>query len=53
MKPKIDSLESGRLLLEVRNESHATELYEPLCEKDHYHYTRREVYRVNQWVFLK
>lgn len=50
MKPKIDSLESERLLLEIRNESHATELYEPFCEKDLYHYTRREVPPSCEWL---
>lgn len=31
MKPKIDSLESERLRLEIRKESHAAELYELFC----------------------
>jgi ribosomal-protein-alanine N-acetyltransferase len=50
MKPKIDSLESERLLLEIRKESHATELYELFCEKDLYHYTRREVPPSSEWL---
>lgn len=41
MTPKIDSLESIRLLLEPRKEHHAFELFELLCEPDLYHYTRR------------
>jgi hypothetical protein len=40
MNLKIDSLESERLLLEVRKESHTTELYELFCEKDLYHYMK-------------
>ena len=34
MKPKIDSIESERLVLETRRESHANELYELFCESN-------------------
>jgi [ribosomal protein S5]-alanine N-acetyltransferase len=50
MKPKIDSLESDRLLLEIRRESHATELFELFCEKDLYHYTTRTVPLSIEWL---
>ncbi len=43
MKPKIDSMESERLLLEIRRGSHATELFELFCEKDLYNYMKRDV----------
>lgn len=43
MKLKIDSLESEQLLLETRKESHAPELYELFCEKDLYHYMKRDI----------
>lgn len=50
MKLKIDSLESERLLLEVRHEFHAAELYELFCEKDLYHYMKREVPVSAEWL---
>lgn len=50
MKPKIDSLESKRLLMEIRKESHAAELYPHFCEKDLYHYTRRDVPPSADWL---
>lgn len=50
MKPKIDSLESERLVLEVRKEHHANELYELFCEKDLYHYMKRDVPQSAKWL---
>jgi len=50
LKLKIDSLESGRLLLEVRKESHAPELYELFCEKDLYHYMKRDIPVSEEWL---
>ena len=50
MKPKIDSLESKRLLLEIREESHAAELYPLYCEKDLYHYTTRDIPISIDWL---
>lgn len=50
MKPKIDSLESKRLVLEVRKEHHASELYELFCEKDLYHYMVRDVPLSAEWL---
>lgn len=50
MKPKIDSLESERLLFEIRKESHAAELYELFCDTDLYHYTRREIPPSVEWL---
>ncbi len=50
MNLKIDSLESERLLLEVRKESHATELYELFCEKDLYHYMNRDIPVSAEWL---
>ena len=34
MKPKIDSFESERLVLEVREEHHANQLYDLFLERD-------------------
>ena len=50
MKLKIDSLESERLLLEVRKESHAAELYELFWEKDLYHYMKMDVPVSSEWL---
>jgi RimJ/RimL family protein N-acetyltransferase len=50
MKPKIDSLESERLVLEVRKEHHANELYELFCEKDLYHYMKRDIPPSAEWL---
>lgn len=50
MKLKIDSIESTRLLLEIRKESHAAELYELFCEKDLYHYIKRDVPVSKEWL---
>ena len=50
MKPKIDSIESERLVLEVRKEHHANELYELFCEKDLYHYMKRDVPSSAEWL---
>ncbi len=43
MKSKIGSIESKRLVLETRQESHANELYELLCEKDLYEFIARDI----------
>lgn len=50
MKPKIDSFESERLVLEMRKEHHANELYELFCEKDLYHYMKRDVPPSVEWL---
>jgi ribosomal-protein-alanine N-acetyltransferase len=50
MTPKIDLLESNRLLLEPRKEIHATELYESFCEKDLYHFMKRDVPPSKEWL---
>ncbi|MFY7991760.1 MAG: GNAT family N-acetyltransferase [Bacteriovoracaceae bacterium] len=50
MKPKIDSLESERLLLEIRQESHAAELYPFFCNRDLYHYTKRDIPPSASWL---
>lgn len=50
MKPMIDSLESERLVLEVRKEHHAAELYQLFCEPDLYHYMIRDVPPSAQWL---
>lgn len=50
MKPKIDSMESERLVLETRKESHASELYELFCEKDLYHFMKRDVPPSMEWL---
>lgn len=43
MNAKIDSFESSRLLLEVRREFHAKEVFEDLCEPDIYLYMSRNI----------
>jgi ribosomal-protein-alanine N-acetyltransferase len=43
MKAKIDKIVSERLLLEVREEYHAAELYDLLCDQDLYHYIKRDI----------
>lgn len=43
MQPKIDSLESQRLLLEPRKEAHAIELFDFFCEPDLYTFIKREI----------
>ncbi len=50
MKPKMDSLESKRLRMEIRVESHAAELYEHFCDKELYHYTRRDIPPSSSWL---
>jgi RimJ/RimL family protein N-acetyltransferase len=50
MNPKIDAIESDRLLLEVRKESHGRELYSLFCEKDLYHYMIRDVPVSEEWL---
>lgn len=50
MLPKIDQLRSKRLLLEVRKEHHADELYDLFCEKDLYDYTMREIPPSKEWL---
>jgi ribosomal-protein-alanine N-acetyltransferase len=50
MKPKIDSLESEQLLLEIRREFHAAELYELFCDIDLYHYMKRDVPPSTKWL---
>jgi ribosomal-protein-alanine N-acetyltransferase len=50
MKPKFDSIESERLVLEMRKEHHASELYELFCEKDLFHYMKRDVPPSVEWL---
>jgi ribosomal-protein-alanine N-acetyltransferase len=50
MKPKIDSFESERLVLEVRQEHHANQLYELLHDKDLYHFINRDVPSSLEWL---
>lgn len=50
MTPKIDSIESDRLHLEIRRESHAAELFKPLCEKEIYRYMIRDVPESIRWL---
>ena len=50
MKPKIDSFESERLVLEVRVEHHANELYDLFCDNDLYHYMKRDVPSSLEWL---
>jgi RimJ/RimL family protein N-acetyltransferase len=50
MKPKIDLLESSLLLLEPRKEAHAIELYDSFCEKDLYHFLKRDVPPSREWL---
>src|SRR5690554_165054 len=50
MKPKTDCLKSERLLLEVRKGHHAKELYDLFCEKDLYHYIKRDVPPSVEWL---
>jgi RimJ/RimL family protein N-acetyltransferase len=50
MTINIDSLESARLVLEVRKEHHAFELYDYFCERDLYTFTRREVPVSAEWL---
>ncbi|MFN8369578.1 MAG: GNAT family N-acetyltransferase [Bacteriovoracaceae bacterium] len=50
MKPRIDSLESQRLHLEPRKESHATEIYTLLSEKDLYHYINKDAPTSVEWL---
>jgi hypothetical protein len=48
----MDSLESERLLLKSRKASHAEELYELFCDKDLYHFTKRDIPSSKEW-FVK
>jgi RimJ/RimL family protein N-acetyltransferase len=50
MTIKTDSLESARLVLEVRKEHHASELYDYFCDKDLYAFTRRDVPVSPEWL---
>ena len=50
MTLKIGSFESERLLMEVRREHHANELYEHFLDKDLYHYIRWDVPESRDWL---
>ena len=50
MKSEIDSIQSKRLVLENRKESHANELYEQLCEKDLYNYINPDIPQSKEWL---
>lgn len=50
MKPKIDLLKSKRLVMEVRKEHHADELYDLFCEKELYNYINRDVPPSKEWL---
>lgn len=52
MKPKIDCIKSKRLVMEVRKEHHANELYDLFCERDLYHYISREVPPSKEWLAM-
>lgn len=50
MTPKVERFESNRLVFEPRIESHAAEVFKPLCEKDLYLFINRNPPESKEWL---